>query len=88
MEVIFLQSFLSDIKKINDKKLKTKIKVFIKTLENAETIDEIQGVKKLKGYPTAYRWRTGNYRLGFFKDENNIELTRFVKRNDIYKVFP
>jgi len=88
MEVIFLQSFLSDIKKINDKKLKTKIKVFIKTLENAETIDEIQNVKKLKGYPTAYRWRTGNYRLGFFKDENNIELTRFVKRNDIYKVFP
>ncbi|CAM3267486.1 type II toxin-antitoxin system RelE family toxin [Elizabethkingia anophelis] len=88
MEVIFLRSFLTDIKKLNDEKLKTKIKEFIIELENAETIDEIHNVKKLKGYSTAFRWRTGDYRLGFYKDENIIELARFVKRNDIYKVFP
>lgn len=88
MEVIFLRSFLTDIKKLNDEKLKTKIKEFIIDLENAETIDEIHNVKKLKGYSTAFRWRTGDYRLGFYKDENIIELARFVKRNDIYKVFP
>ncbi|MDR6548537.1 mRNA-degrading endonuclease RelE of RelBE toxin-antitoxin system [Chryseobacterium rhizosphaerae] len=68
--------------------MKTKIKEFIGEIENAETIDEIHNVKKLKGYSTAYRWRTGDYRLGFYKDDNGIELARFVKRNDIYKVFP
>lgn len=88
MEVTFLRSFLNDIKKLNDKKLKTKIKELIVELENAETIDEIPNIKKLKGFSTAYRWRTGDYRLGFYKEENKIELARFVKRNDIYKLFP
>ena len=88
MEVIFLRSFLSDVKKLNDKKLKTKIKEFIVEIENANTIDDIPNIKKLKGYYTAYRWRIADYRLGFYKNENIIELARFVKRNDIYKVFP
>jgi mRNA interferase RelE/StbE len=88
MEVIFLRSFLTDIKKINDKRLKDKIKDFIVSLENSESIDTLHGIKKLKGFSTAYRCRIGDYRLGFYKDENIIELARFVKRNDIYKVFP
>lgn len=29
-----------------------------------------------------------NYRLGFYKDDDTIEIARFVKRNDIYKIFP
>ncbi|MGM1430718.1 type II toxin-antitoxin system RelE family toxin [Sphingobacterium lactis] len=88
MEVVFLSSFLDDIKKISDKKLKAKIKVFIIDLEHADTLDEISNVIKIKGFSTAYRLRIGDYRLGFFKDDNIIELARFVKRNDIYKVFP
>lgn len=88
MEVVFLRSFLDDIKKISDKKLKAKIKVFIIELEHADTLDEISNVIKIKGFSTAYRLRIGDYRLGFFKDDDIIELARFVKRNDIYKVFP
>jgi mRNA-degrading endonuclease RelE of RelBE toxin-antitoxin system len=88
MEVVFLRSFLNDIKKLSDNKLKNKIKEFIVELQNAETLEELQNVKKLKGFSTAYRWRMGDYRLGFYKDENKVELARFVKRNDIYKVFP
>lgn len=88
MEVIFLRSFLTDIKKLNDIKLKNKIREFIIEIEIAENIDEIHNIKKLKGYSTAYRFRLGDYRLGFYKAENTIELARFVKRNDIYKLFP
>ena len=88
MDVVFLRSFLSDIKKLNDKKLKTKIKEFIVDLENSENLEDMTNVKKLKGYSSAYRWRAGNYRLGFYKDDNIIELARIVKRDDIYKVFP
>ena len=88
MEVVFLRSFFNDINKISDKKLKAKIKVFIIELENAETLEELFNVKKLKGFSNAYRLRIGDYRLGFFKDDNKIQLSRCVKRNDIYKVFP
>lgn len=88
MEVVFLRSFIQDIKKLNDAKLKNKIKDFIIELENVESIDKIEHVKKLKGYSTAYRWRVGNYRLGFYTDGQTVELARFVKRNDIYKPFP
>ncbi|WP_313374073.1 plasmid stabilization protein [Chishuiella sp.] len=88
MEVIFLKSFLNDIKKINDKKLKYKIKEFILQVEKSNCIDDIANIKKLKGYSTAYRYRVGDYRLGFYLNENVIELAKFVKRNDIYKVFP
>ncbi|NGM65774.1 type II toxin-antitoxin system RelE family toxin [Sphingobacterium sp. SGR-19] len=88
MEVIFLRSFLHDIKKLGDKKLKAKIKEFIIELEKSEALEGMSSVKKLKGFSSAYQWRTGDYRLGFYKDENRVELARFVKRNDIYKVFP
>ncbi|MGC4129726.1 MAG: plasmid stabilization protein [Bergeyella sp.] len=68
--------------------MKTKIKEFIIEIENTETLEEVANIKKLKDYSTAYRWRIGDFRLGFYKDENTVELARFVKRNDIYKVFP
>ena len=88
MEVIFLRSFLTDIKKLNDKKLKLKIKEFIIELENSQTLEDVGNIKKMKGFSTAFRWRTGDYRLGFYKNENSIELSSFLKRSDIYKVFP
>ncbi|OYD46163.1 plasmid stabilization protein [Sphingobacterium cellulitidis] len=88
MEIIFLRSFVNDIKKINDKSIRSKIKEFIIQVEKAKTLTEIPDVVKMKGFSTAYRFRIGEYRLGFFKYENTIELARFVKRNDIYKVFP
>ncbi|WP_228442057.1 type II toxin-antitoxin system RelE family toxin [Chryseobacterium nematophagum] len=68
--------------------MKEKIKEFIIELETVESLEKLISVQKLKGYSTAYRWRVADYRLGFYKDENTIELARFVKRNDIYKVFP
>jgi mRNA interferase RelE/StbE len=42
----------------------------------------------MSGHPEAYRIRIGDYRLGFYYTENQIEIARFLKRNDIYKVFP
>lgn len=88
MEIIFLRGFLTDIKRLNDKKLKTQIKEFIVELENSENLEGLSNVKKLKGFSSAYRWRVADYRLGFYKDDGVVELARFVKRNDIYKVFP
>lgn len=88
MKVIFLTSFKKDLQKISSTKLKVQIIELIELLEESKGLNEIPNLKKLKGYPFAYRIRIGNYRLGVFIEDNTIELTRFVKRNDIYKVFP
>lgn len=88
MKVIFLKSFLSDIKKVNDKGLKSRIKKLILEIEAAQSLEEITGVKKMRGYSIAYRIRMSDYRLGLYKETDCVELARFLKRNDIYKVFP
>ncbi len=88
MEVIFLKRFLSDLKKIKDPKTKRKIIALIETLETAKNLDDLSGIKKISGYGFAYRLRMGDYRLGFFYENNKVELVRFLKRSDLYKVFP
>ncbi len=42
----------------------------------------------MKGYSVAYIIKFGSYRMGFYKELGHIELARFLKREDIYKVFP
>jgi len=88
MNIIFLNSFKKDIKKIKSSTLKAKIRNSIITIENAETLKEIKNNKKLSGSYFAYRIRIGNYRLGYYFENDTVELARFLKRSDIYKVFP
>jgi len=88
MKVVYLRSFLNDIKKIKDQSLKSKVKAVLENLENAETLENLPNIKKLKGYSTVYRTRLGDYRIGFYKNDEKIEVARFLKRDDIYKVFP
>lgn len=86
--MIFLRSFLLDLKKLTDQKMKERVKIFFEELEMAESLDSVKNIKRLKGFTTAYRWPCGDYRLGFYLHDKQIELARMVKRNDIYKVFP
>ena len=89
MEVLFLKSFLHDLKKNKDQRLKAAVKSLITDLKDANALSSIPGVVKLKGYTTAYRFRIGDYRIGFFKNPSGeIILARCVKRSDIYKLFP
>lgn len=88
MKVVFLNSFKKDLQKLTNTKLKAQIKEAILSAENAENINQLKSVKKMKGHPFAYRLRIGDYRLGFYLEEDTLIMTRFLKRNDIYKVFP
>ena len=88
MKVQYLKSLERDLGKINDKKIKQKLKLIFLEMKEAKTLDEVKSVKKLVGHPTAYRIRVGSYRLGFYFENNTMILSRFVKRNDIYKLFP
>lgn len=88
MEVVYLASFLKDLKKIKDKKLLIKVKAVLVQIKNVNDVDEINHVKKIKGHPFAYRIRVADYRIGFYFSEGVFKIARFVKRNDIYKLFP
>lgn len=88
MQVIFLKSFFKDIKKIKDKKLKSQLRAVIIEIENAQDLYNIHNIKRLTGFQGVYRIRLGNYRLGLFLKDDTVEVARFIKREDIYKLFP
>ncbi len=88
MIVLFDKSFLHDIRKINDAKLKSRISKIIQLIEKAESLNEIQNLSKMKGHPSAYRIRVGEYRIGLFKEKEVIKLMRILHRKDIYTYFP
>ncbi|KIQ18763.1 plasmid stabilization protein [Flavobacterium sp. MEB061] len=88
MKVEYLKQFSKDLLKINDETLKNNLFEIIVLLKETENLNLLSNVKKLKGHTEAYRIRIGKYRLGFFFDGEVVELARFAKREDIYKLFP
>ncbi|RAV30969.1 type II toxin-antitoxin system RelE family toxin [Sinomicrobium soli] len=89
MNVMYHSRFKKDIVKIRDRKLKDLLLGKLHELKDAPGLEQVAGVRKLSGHATAYRIRIGDYRLGFFlEDPETVRLQRFVKRNDIYKLFP
>ncbi|WKL45937.1 plasmid stabilization protein [Flavobacterium pectinovorum] len=88
MKVEYLKQFSKDLLKINDETLKNNLFEIIVLLKETENLNLLSNVKKLKGNTEAYRIRIGKYRLGFFFDGEVVELARFAKREDIYKLFP
>ena len=89
MELIFLDSFYKDIKKIIDQTIKKRLKNAIINLEETTGVAESKALLKIKGHPCAYRVKVGNYRLGcYLKSNTQLVVARFIKRNDIYNVFP
>jgi mRNA interferase RelE/StbE len=88
MKVEYLKQFSKDLSKINDEALKTNLFDVIMILKNVESLNLVSNIKKMKGHSEAYRIRIGKYRLGFYFDGEVIELARFAKREDIYKLFP
>jgi mRNA interferase RelE/StbE len=88
MKVEYLKQFSKDLLKINDETLKNNLFEVIVLLKETENLNLLSNVKKLKGHTEAYRIRIGKYRLGFFFDGEVVELARFAKREDIYKLFP
>ena len=88
MIVEFSKKFLKDIEKVNDNQLKDQIGEAILMFESTDHLFEINNIKKLKGHAEAYRFRLGNYRIGFYYDGDKVEMERFVIRYKIYDVFP
>lgn len=88
MKIKFLRGFEKDLSQSKDKKLAATILNCINLFEKAKKLEDIPNIKKLKGHPTAYRYRKGKYRIGFFVEKDTIIFAAFAPRNKIYKKFP
>jgi mRNA interferase RelE/StbE len=88
MIVKFTGRFSKDLDKLNQPSVKKAILDVIEEVEKAANLSEIKSIKKLKGHSTAYRIRSGNYRIGLFVENNIVEFARVADREDIYQIFP
>jgi len=51
-------------------------------------LNDVPNIKKLKGHPSAFRYRKGKYRIGFYLKNDTIEFAAFDNRGKIYNRFP
>jgi mRNA interferase RelE/StbE len=86
MKVEIRQSFVKDSLKLPSN-IQKEVAGIITLIESSQKLSEFPSCKKLKGFKTAYRIRTGNYRIGFFYENNVVELVRVLARKDIYRYF-
>lgn len=88
MKVGFRQSFLKDLEGENDKRLRRRVKAVIEQVEKAESLQQINGLKKLKGGENFYRLRVGDFRIGMALEGGRVIFVRLTNRKDIYRHFP
>lgn len=88
MKVGFKQSFTKDLTKVKDRDLLRRVKIAIETLERAESLEQIKGLKKLRGVGNYYRLRIGDFRLGLALEEGKVIFVRFLNRKEMYRYFP
>lgn len=82
------KAFLKDLAKLPVSE-RQKIEVFVfEESENVESIEAAGIFQKLKGYPTYYRARFGNYRIGVKYEGEVLIFERVLHRKEIYRYFP
>ncbi len=88
MNVEFKDGFLKDLSGLKDKALLRRVKELIERVEQAQALDEIGNLKKLKGGGQYFRVRIGDYRIGLMAENETVTFVRFLNRKDIYRYFP
>jgi len=88
VEVRFENSFLRDVKAIKDQTAKRDLERLLIKVKEVESLSEIQGVKKIKGYRDYYRIKIKNYRVGIKLQGSVVIFVRVLSRKDIYRYFP
>ena len=88
MKVKFLSGFEKDLSQTHNKVLAQLILDCIELFERVGTLSDVPNVKRLKGHTSAYRYRKGKYRIGFYLKDETIIFAAFDTREKIYRRFP
>jgi mRNA interferase RelE/StbE len=89
MKVEYLPSFLKDLKVLKSTPVFEQIKGLVfDEIPNLSDLQNLVNLKKLKGDDNAYRLRVGDYRIGFYFEDEIVTFARVLHRKDIYRYFP
>ena len=88
MKTAFHASFLRDVKKLRDAKVRRAVGAAISNVEQAHSIDQIRGVKRLSGQGEHYRIRIGDWRIGLIIRGNVVSFVCCLNRREVYRYFP
>jgi len=56
--------------------------------DQANKLNDVPNIKKLKVHSSAFRYRKGKYRIGFYFQDETIVFAAFDTRDKIYHRFP
>ncbi len=88
MKVEFTRKFEIQIDRLLNEKQKLEVANAVRAVISANSLHDIPNLKKLSGFKTAFRIRTGNYRIGVLYQNGIVYFVAFAHRKDIYKQFP
>jgi mRNA-degrading endonuclease RelE of RelBE toxin-antitoxin system len=89
MKIEYLPSFIKDLKKLKSASIYNSLKTFVtQDILTYQTFTEIPNLKKIQGAKNAYRIKFGDYRIGFFLEQEKIIFSRVLHRKEIYRFFP
>jgi len=88
LRVAFKRSFIRDPEKIRNQSLKDKVRQIIELAKQADNLQDISHIRKLRGSERYYRIRLGNYRIGLAVEGDEVTFVRFLHRGDVYRYFP
>lgn len=88
MTVSFRKSFLRDLKKLKDAKVRDLVREAIEAVEAAGSLEDVPDVRKMSGSRGYYRVRVGSHRIGLVVEGEEVEFVRVLDRKSIYRYFP
>jgi len=88
MKPTYKKKFLKDVNNLPESLKKTIQKIVFEQIPEANSLFDVKGIKKLKGYKHFYRIRHFEYRIGIFVQGDRVIFLRVLHRKDIYKYFP
>ena len=89
MNIEFKKSFAKDLKKkAKDVKLRLRVQEIIQQVDDADRMDDIRNLKKLRVEGNYYRIRFGDYRIGLTIEGVTVCFVRCLHRSEIYRYFP
>ena len=88
MRTAFRESFVRDLTKLKDRRVRKQVRDVIEAVESSKNLADLPNLKKMSGASGYYRVRIGDYRIGLVVEGENVEFIRVLHRKDVYRYFP
>lgn len=88
MKVEYRKKFLKELSKIPSR-IRRKIEIIVyNEVPSSKSIFKTGRIEKIKGYPSYYKIRYNDYRIGIKVENDTVIFERVLHRKDIYRYFP